>query len=150
MPVDPRDDFGVCSGTEHMFVRFSDPFALIRAEIEAGLRAKVPDTILDSIVACETPRFLTAGRRSKDGAHLVVSSAGFCIATQLSVRYDGGRKSEVLVAAVTLLLARLDEPGQQRMRAHFDVHGEFRRGFTDDAFEARFQTFRDDQSRTPS
>jgi hypothetical protein len=150
MPADSRDDFSVCNGTEHMFVGFSDPYALVRSEIEAGLCAKVPDTVIDSVVAFDTPKFLTVGRKTNDGAHLVVSCAGFCVATRLSVRYDGGQKKEVLVAAVTFLLGRIDEPGQQCMRAHFDLHGEFRRGFTDDAFEARFQQFRADLSRTPS
>jgi hypothetical protein len=43
--TDARDDFGVFEGSEHMFYGLSDPFALIRAEVESSLKAQVADAL---------------------------------------------------------------------------------------------------------
>jgi hypothetical protein len=140
--TDTRDDFSVFAGSEHMFYGLSDPFALVRTEVESSLRAQVADTLIDSIVAHGTPKFLTLGRKVGDGTKIVVTHFGTCFPARITVRYDDGRKREQLAATFTLLLGRVDQPGKEVARTHLDVHADAAQGFTDETFEERFMKFR--------
>jgi hypothetical protein len=140
--TDARDDFSVFAGSEHMFYGLSDPFVLVRTEVESSLRAQVPDTLVDSIVAHGTPKFLTLGRKVGDGTKIVVTYFATCFPARITVGYDAGRKREELAATFTLLVGRVDEPGKQLARTFLDVHADAAQGFTDETFEARFMQFR--------
>jgi hypothetical protein len=142
MISDPRDDFGVFTGNEHMFYGLADPFALVRAEVERSLRAQMADTVVDSITAHGEPKFLTLGRKVGDGSKMVVTWFGTCFAARIAVSYDTGRKHERLAATFTLLIGRIDEPGKERARTFLDVHADAERGFTDETFQARLMAFR--------
>ena len=145
MAADPRDDFGVFASNEHMFFGLSDPFSLVRAEVEKSLKAQVADTVVESIVAHGTPKFLTLGRKVGDGSKIIVTYFGTCFRARVRVRYDAGRKREDIAAAFTLLLGRVDERGKEVARTFLDVHKEAESCFTDEVFEARFLKFRHGQ-----
>lgn len=147
MPADPRDDFGAFAGTEHMMFGLSDPFGLIREETEKGLRRQVPDTILERIATQGEPKFLTLGKKVGDGSQIVVSHFGFCVRARLSVSYEGGTRHEEIESLLTFLFGEVDQPGAERCRTHFDLHGDAERNFTGDAFRARFIAFRNEAHR---
>lgn len=147
MPADPRDDFGAFAGTEHMMFGLSDPFALIRQEIERGLRRQVPDSVLERIATQGEPKFLTLGKKVGDGSQLVVSHFGFCVRARLSVSYTGGTRREEIESLLTFLFSDIDQPGSELCRTHFDLHGDAERNFTDDVFRERFIAFRNEARR---
>lgn len=147
MPADPRDDFGAFTGTEHMMFGLSDPFGMIRQETEQGLRHQVPDTILERIATQGEPKFLTLGKKTDDGSHIVVSHFGFCVRARLSVSFARGTQREEIESLLTFLFGNVDQPGAERCRTHFDLHGDAERNFTDEAFRARFIAFRNEAHR---
>jgi hypothetical protein len=125
-----------------MFYGLSEPFVLVREEVERALREQVADTIVDAIVAHDTPKFLTLGRKIGDGRHVVVTWFGTCFRARVAVRYDGGRQREQLDATLTLLCGRVDEPGKQVARWYVDLHRDAESWFNDEAFKQRFLNFR--------
>jgi hypothetical protein len=144
MPADPRDDFGVFTGHEHMFFGIRDPFRMIRDETVSMVRRQVEDTEVDSIVCAGEPKYLTLGRKLDDGAQVVVTWFGFCVHARVALHYDGGRQRDELPSVLTFLFGRVDEPGQEVSRVHLDVHADAERGFTDDVFHQRFLAFRNE------
>ncbi len=146
MPADPHDDFSVFDGSEHMFFGLDDPYGVIRQETEAALRRQVPDTVVESIVTYDKPKFLTSGRKVDDGKHIVVTQAGCCFRARVTATGNAGALREVLPSAVTFLSKNLDQPGKQQLRMYFDLHQDAERGFTDEVFKQRFIAFRVDES----
>ncbi len=140
--MNPADDFAVFAGSEHMFFGLRDPFAFIRAEVASELRAQVADSELDAIKTFDVPKFLTLGRKIDDGQKMIVTHFGFAVRAKLHVRYDQGRKSEIIDATLTFLFAHVDRPDAIKARNHFDVHAEAAQRFTDDEFRRRFVAFR--------
>ncbi len=143
MPADPRDDFAVFTGHEHMFFGIRDPYRMIRGETESVLRGQVDDTEVESIVCSGEPKYLTLGRKIDDGS-VVVTWFGFCVRALVALRYDGGRQRDELPSALTFLFGRVDEPGQELTRVYLDVHDDAERCFTDDVFHQRFLAFRNE------
>ena len=142
MPADPRDDFSVFAGNEHMFFTLRDPYALIRDETEAGLRRQVSDTEVVSIACSGAPKFLTIGRKIDGGARIAVTWFAFCVQARIAVTCDAGRQRDELGATLTFLFGRIDEPGREVSRVYIDLHNDAERGFTDESFQERFVAFR--------
>ena len=142
MQTNPADDFGVFAGSEHMFFGLRDPFALVRAETEAGLRQQVADTALDAIKTFDTPKFLTLGRNISGGKKILVTHFGFCVRAELHVSYAGGSKHEMIDATLTFLFANVERRGTEQCRTSFDLHAEAQQHFTDDVFRQRFLAYR--------
>ena len=144
MAADPRDDFTAFAGAEHMLFQLRDPYRMIREEVEAGLRRQVQDTEVTAIACGEHPKFLTLGRKTDDGASILVSHFGFCVRARIALTYDAGAGREELAAALTFLFGRVDEPGRETRRVFLDVHGDAEQAYTDEGFQARFVKFRED------
>ena len=140
MAADPRDDFGVFAGSEHMFFGMVDPFGAIRSELADQLARQVPDTTIDSIRTYDTPKWLTIAKRVEQD--MVVAYFGVCFRARVRVTLGYGH--EDLDATLTFLFGRWDEPQSQRLRTYFDLHGDADRGFTDELFRERFLAFRAD------
>lgn len=147
MSTDPRDDFGAFEGTEHMMFGFPDPFGFIRSETENGLRRQVPDAVLERIATQGQPMFLTLGKKIGDSSQMAVSHFGFCVRARLSVSYAGGSRREELESALTFMFGDVDQPGAERCRTHFDLHGDAERNFTEATFQTRFLAFRNEVRR---
>jgi hypothetical protein len=142
VPADPRDDFRVFAGSEHMFFTLRDPYRMIRDEIESLLRRQVGDTAVTAIVCTDPPKFLTLGRKIDDGARIAVGYFAFCVRARIALTCDAGQQHDELPAALTFLFGRIDEPGHETSRVHVDVHADGDRAFTDDMFQERFAAFR--------
>lgn len=142
MPADPRDDFAVFAGTEHMFYQLRDPYRMIRDETRAALRLQVADTEVESIACTGAPKFLTLGRKIEDGTRMIVTYFGFCVRARLTLTCDAGRQRDELDAALSFLFGRIDEPGRETSRVHIDVHADAERCITDEVFQQRFVAFR--------
>jgi hypothetical protein len=147
VPADPRDDFGVFEGLEHMFFGLVDPYGAIRKEVEDQLREQVPDTVVERIVTHADPRWRTIARRSTDVGRdadpnrLIVTYWGVCFRARIVVSMGYAR--EDLAATVTFLFGRWDT-AEQRVRTYFDLHGDAETGYDDAVFERRFLAFRAD------
>ena len=144
MPADPRDDFTVFAGSEHMFFRLRDPYGMIRDEVEAVLRRQVSDTEVESIACTGEPKFLTLGRKVDDGTHVIVTCFGFCVRARVALSCDAGQRREELVATLSFVFGRIDEPGREASRVHIDVHADADLAFTDERFQDRFVAFRNE------
>jgi hypothetical protein len=142
MPADPRDDFRVFAGNEHMFFTLRDPYRMIRDEIEASLRRQVSDTEIISIACTDPPKFLTLGKKIGDGTRVAVSFFAFCVRTRIALTYDAGQQRDELSATLSFLFGRIDEPGRETSRIHVDVQADAERAFTDEVFQERFAAFR--------
>jgi hypothetical protein len=142
MAADPRDDFRVFAGHEHMFFTLRDPYRMIRDETEAGLRRQVADTAVTSIVCADPPKFLTLGRKIDDGTRIAVRFFAFCVRARIALTCDAGQQHEELPVALTFLFGRIDEPGRETSRVHIDVHADAERAFTDEVLQQRFAAFR--------
>jgi hypothetical protein len=145
MAADPRDRFAGFTGEEHIFLILDDPLRMIRDEVEYSLREQVADTIVDAITMEGEPKFLTVGQRSGDEA-MSVQHVGFCLRARLALHHEGSEEREELDATLTFLFGHLDRPGQQQLRTYFDLQRDAAAAFTDDTFDARFETFRSDLS----
>jgi hypothetical protein len=144
MPADPRDDFSVFAGNEHMFFTLRDPYRMMRDEVEAGLRRQVADTEITAIACSDTPKYLTLGRKIDDDTKIAVTYFAFCVRARIALTYDGGQQRDELPATLTFLFGRIDEPGRETSRVYIDVHGDAERSFTDDMFQQRFVAFRNE------
>lgn len=142
MASSPTDDFGAFAGKEHMFFGLAEPYTLIRAELESGLRKQVPDSVLERIETHGEAKFLTLGRKTPDPSKVVVAHYGFSVLARLSVSYAAGAKREVIETAITFLFVNVDLPGEEKFRTHFDLHGDVARNFTDERFQEWFLSFR--------
>jgi hypothetical protein len=142
VPADPRDDFGVFEGREHLFHGLADPFALVRDEVEATLRRQLPGGVVESIVTYDEPKWLTIARRGEPGA-LVVASFGVCFRARIAMAIGYGR--EDVTATLTFLFGRWEDPEQQRMRTYFDLHADAAAGFDDDVLGLRLRAFHDEE-----
>jgi hypothetical protein len=140
--ADPRDDFTIFEGAEHMFFGMVDPFGAMRSELTDQLRKQVADTEVESIRCEGEPKWLTIGKRGEDTTQLVVTYFGVCYRARVVVAVGYGR--EQLVATLTFLFGRWDDPIQQRCRTHFDFHGDAETAYADDRFRERFLAFRAD------
>jgi hypothetical protein len=146
MPADPRDDFSVFAGNEHMFFTLRDPYGMMRGEVEAGLRRQVGDTEVTAIACSDVPKFLTLGRKTEDGTRIIVAYFAFCVRARIALTYDAGRQREDLPATLTFLFGRIEEQGRETSRVYIDVHGDAERSFTDDMFQQRFIAFRNESA----
>lgn len=142
MPADPRDDFSVFAGNEHMFFTLRDPYGLIRDETEAALRRQVSDTEVESIACSGAPKFLTIGRKIDGGARIAVTWFAFCVQARIELTCDAGQQRDELGATLTFLFGRIDEPGAEASRVYIDLHGDAERCFADEVFQERFVAFR--------
>lgn len=144
MAADPRDRFPAFTGHEHLFVLVDDPLRMIRNEVEHGLREQVADTVVDAITMEGEPKVLTVGQRGADDTVVAVSHFGFCLRARLAISHADSAASEELVATLTFLFGHLDRPGQQQLRTYFDLDADADAGFTDAAFDGRFEQLRTD------
>jgi hypothetical protein len=144
MPADPRDDFSVFAGNEHMFFTLRDPYRMMRDEVEAGMRRQVADTEVTAIACSDAPKYLTLGRKIGDGARIAVTHFALCVRARIALTYDGGQQRDELPATLTFLFGRIDEPGRETSRVYIDVHGDAERSFTDAMFQQRFIGFRNE------
>jgi|GEM_PF-3188046 len=143
MPADPRDRFAGLTGQEHIFEILDDPLAVVRREVEHGLREQIADTIVDAIVMEGEAKFLTVGERAGEDA-MTVQHVGFCLRTRLALRHETTDDREELDATLTFLFAHVDRPGQEQLRTYFDLQGDAASAFTDETFDARFELLRAD------
>ena len=143
MPADPRDDFGSFASYEHMFFYLTDPYAMIREEIERLLRQQVADTVLDSIRTHDEPLWLTLGRQVDDPGKVVVGHYGFCFRANLSVRTSS--HEEDLDSTLTFLFCDVDRRGEERSRILLDLHDDARAAFEPEEFQRRFLEFRHEE-----
>ena len=109
MASSPTDDFGAFAGKEHMFFGLAEPYTMIRADLESGLRKQVPDSVLERIETHGEAKFLTLGRKTADPSKVVVAHFGFSVLARLSVSYAAGAKREVIETAITFLFVNVDE-----------------------------------------
>lgn len=143
MAADPRDRFDGFSGDEHIFLILDDPLAMIRNEVEHGLREQIADTVLDAITMNGEAKLLTSGQRADEDS-MTVQHVGFCFQATLALHH--GEQHEQLEATLTFLFGLLDRPGQEQMRTYFDLASDAADGFDDDTFDARFEEFRSNLS----
>jgi hypothetical protein len=142
MQTPAQDDFSAFAGSEHMFFGLEAPYALIRTEVEAGLRRQISDSVLERLETHGEPKFLTLGRKTADPSKVVAAHFGFSVRARLTVSHAAGAKRDTLEAALTFLFVNVDLPGDERCRTHFDLHGDAVRNFTDERFKERFLSFR--------
>jgi hypothetical protein len=138
MPADPRDDFGVLEGSEHLLFGLEDPYAVIRREVVSYLTLQAPDTVVDKIAAYGDSKWLTVNRR--DGNELVVT--GFAMCVRARIASSVGYAAEESDAAITLLCCRWDEPEHALVRAFVDLGTAADLGYTDEAIQTRLFAFR--------
>jgi len=143
--TDPRDDYTVFAGSEHMFHGLGEPYRLIREMTEASLRRQVVDAAIESIACHGAPKWLTMGRKVGDGEQVIVTYFGFCVQARLVVTSNAGQDREDLESTLTFLLGRMDEPGQQISSMYLDLHDDARARFDDKVFQLRFVAFRQGQ-----
>ena len=125
-----------------MFFGLDAPYAMIRSELEGGLRTQVSDSVLERIQTHGAPKFLTLGRKTSDPSKVVVAHYGFSVLARLSVNYAAGTRREVIETAITFLFVNVDSPGNVKCRTHFDLNDDVARNFTDQCFKDRFLSFR--------
>jgi hypothetical protein len=136
-----RDDWSAFQGREHMFFGLTEPFAMMRGEVEGGLRKQVADTVVDAIRTQGAPLFLTIGKKIPgDASHVVVRFAGFAVQAEIVATTAGARHT--LSSTLTFVFGRLDEPGAQTSRVWIDLGPDAAPAFTDDVFQQRFLAFR--------
>lgn len=141
--TEPRDDFSIFAGAEHMFFGLQAPYAYFREQIEAPLQEQVPGTLVERIVCFEQPKWLTLGRKIEgDERHVTVGHYGVCFRCTVDVR--AGDYVESLDATVTALFCDVDRDA--RARISMDVHADAVRAFDDAVFQQRFLAFRHENS----
>ena len=141
--ADPRDDFSIFQGHEHMFMGLEDPFRYIRDAIEIPLRNQVASTVVNAIDARGEPKWLTLGRRHDENPDkMTVTHVGCCFRCEIDV--EAGDYEERLEATITLLFGEVDRPHDARARHHLDVHQEAATAFQDDVFKMRLMAFRNE------
>jgi hypothetical protein len=143
VPADPRDDFGVLVEREHLMFGFADPPGAIREAVESHVRAQAPDSVVESIVAYDDPKWLTIARRDDAGSG-TITQFGFCVRAYLAVASGYGR--ERMLATLTFLVGDWDDPAHHRRGVYVDVHGDAEAAFDDDRFRQRFLAFRDPEA----
>jgi len=141
MAADPRDDFGVLEGTEHMLFGLVDPYAVIRREVARYLEQVVPGLELEQIVCTGEPKWLTIARRH-DPTDLELRVTGFGLCSEAMLTFGTGYSSEQAVAVITLLCVQWDRPERQLVRAYVDLGADTVPGFSDEAFQHRLLAFR--------
>jgi hypothetical protein len=141
MPADPRDDFDVLEGSEHMLFGLDDPYEVLRVETARYLAQTTPDLELERIECTGSPKWLTITRRTDpQQPELTVTGFGLCIEATLT--FGSGYASEQAPAVITLLCVRWNEPYRQLVRAYVDLGPDVELGSTDEAFQHRLLTFR--------
>lgn len=140
MPADPRDDFSVLEGSEHMLFGLADPFAVIRREVERYLVLQSPDTVVEAIVGLGDPKWLTITRRDPGQSTMTVT--GFALCMRARITSSIGYASEDAAATVTILCIRWDQPARELIRAYVDLGDHGAPGFTDEAVQHRLLAFR--------
>jgi hypothetical protein len=124
-----------------MFFGLTDPFAMIREELEGGLREQVPDTVVEAIRVVDEPKFLTIGRKTENPSQVIVAHYGVCLRTTVDVRSNTAAPAR-LDATLTFLFGNVDRRGQEKARTTFDLNADAAGGFNDDLFKQRFLQFR--------
>ena len=126
-----------------MFFGLSQPFEVIREELESCFVEQVPSSRLHSIVADGQPKFLTMGHRHEDDEEkVVVTHYGVCFQATIDVESEGHREPE-LRCTMTLCVGQLDQPGEERMQTWMHLHTDADAAFEEEAFKERFLDFRD-------
>jgi hypothetical protein len=140
------DDFSAFDGHEKMFFGLIEPYAYIRAEVEAGLRAQISDSELHAIKTVAEPKFLTLGHKLDDGA-VLITQFGFCVLCKLDVIWAEGAQREVIDATLTFLFGDIDRTDDERRSRKFvDVHADAHTSFEWEVFRLRFLAFRDESA----
>jgi hypothetical protein len=143
MPADPRDDFSIFDGSEHMFFAVNDPFAMVREELENSLRRQVPSTQVHAIRCFGEPKFLTVGRQvSEDDERMQVTHYGVCF--QCVIALETEHHSQDLRCTAGFYLGDIDKAGEERLRTYIDVGDDADGAFDDEVFKGRFMQFRQD------
>jgi hypothetical protein len=142
MAADPRDDFSGFAGSEHMFFGLTDPYRLIRDDVERALRKQVADTVVDAITMIGEPKFRTIGRKTDVPNRVIVAHFGFCLRATLVVRSESSGRRDTMPATLTLLFGHVDVRGRETSEFHIDLHGDAPAAFEDATFERRFLKFR--------
>lgn len=141
MPADPRDDFGIFADSEHMFFNLSDPFSLIREQVENSLRAQVKETEVTAIRTIGEPKWLTIGRKVEDDPNkVIVGHFAVCFRSMIDVKSPD--HEETLDATLTLLFRDIDQEGEESMRYSMDLFADAEKAYEDDVFKTRFLEFR--------
>jgi hypothetical protein len=133
------DDWSAFAGQEHMFFGLDEPFALIRREVEEGLRRQVADTSVVAIRTTGEPRFLTLGKKTDDNK-MIVSFFGFAVQAEIEAATEG--TSHRLDATLTHVFGRVDERGHETQRCWIDLGPDAADAFEENTFQARFLEFR--------
>lgn len=141
MPADPRDDFEVLEGSEHMLFGLEDPYGVLRVETARYLAQTTPDLELERIACTGSPKWLTITRRT-DPTHPELTVTGFGLCVEAILTFGSGYASEQARAAITLLCVRWNEPYRQLVRAYVDLGADAVPGYTDEAFQHRLLAFR--------
>ncbi|NVB38007.1 hypothetical protein G6O69_09200 [Pseudenhygromyxa sp. WMMC2535] len=141
--ADPRDDFSIFADSVHMFFNVSEPFVMLRAELEDMFRQQIASTKVLAITCEGEPKFLTLGRRleHEEGEKVVVTHYGVCFQCSVDVETDEHRE-EGLRCTMTLAIGELDRPGEERMQAWMDVHEDADAAFSEEVFRDKFLGFR--------
>lgn len=142
MAADPRDDFSVFAGSEHMFYGLADPYGMIRDLTQESLQRQVSDAAIEHIKCSGAPKWLTMGRKLDDGKRMIVTHFAFCVQARIAVTSRGGRDREEMDATMTFLLGKMDEPGKQVSSMYLDLHEDAQARFDDKVLQQRFAAFR--------
>lgn len=140
MPADPRDDFEILEGNEHMLFGLADPYAVLRREAARYLEQLTPDLELERIACTGAPKWLTITRRAPESLELAVTGFGLC--TPATLTFGSGYASEEASATITLLCVRWNEPLRELVRAYVDLGADVEPGYSDEAFQHRLLAFR--------
>ncbi len=141
MPADPRDDFGVLEGSEHLLFGLDDPYGVLRVEAARYLAQTTPDLELERIACTGSPKWLTITRRT-DAHKRELTVTGFGLCAEATLTFGSGYGSEQAEATITLLCVRWNEPFRQLVRAYVDLGADAAPGYTDEAFQHRLLAFR--------
>lgn len=134
------DDWSAFAGREHMFFGLTEPFALMRREVEAGLTQQVSDTVVVAIRTQGVPHHLTLGKKTADPTKIIVSFVGFAVQAEIEATSEG--QTHRLPSTLTFVFGRVDERGHETARSWIDLGADAAAAFDEDHFRERFLAFR--------
>ncbi|MEM9190426.1 MAG: hypothetical protein AAGF12_14670 [Myxococcota bacterium] len=142
-------DFGVFAEHEHQFFGMEDPYEFIAQEISEGLQRQVADTVVESIVAFDVPKFLTLGTRLPDDPDRM-RVTGFAFCCRLEVVASTKKQRETLSVTFSACFHGISHPETAKSRVWIDLHHDALQAFDERHLEARFLEFRAQLGAPPS